>query len=61
MSAKQTVTTTTTTTRGWNEKNDNTKKTGKKVANAYAAKLSKARSSSGQSKRNRCPTCGRPL
>ena len=61
MSAKQTVTTTTTTTRGWNDKKDNTNKTGKSVAKAYAAQLSKARSSKGQTKRNRCPTCGRPL
>ena len=60
MSAKQTVTTTTTTTRGWNDKKDDTKKTGKAVAKAYSAQLKKARES-GSTKQRRCPTCGRPL
>ena len=60
MSAKQTVTTTTTTTRGWNDKKQNTNKTGKAVAKAYSAQLKKAKSSGG-TKQRRCPTCGRPL
>ena len=60
MSATQTVTTTT-TTRGWKEKKNDTKKTGKSVAKAYSAQLSKAKSSNKQTKQRRCPTCGRPL
>lgn len=59
MSATQTVTTTT-TTRGWKEKKNDTKKTGKSVAKAYSAQLSKAKPKK-ETKQRRCPTCGRPL
>ena len=59
MSATQTVTTT--TTRKWNDKKNNTKKTGKSVAKAYSAQLKKAKASKPKSSRRRCPTCGRPL